>query len=326
MEQASFDFIADLASDPANGWSIGSLGAIGEFVRDPGEPVDIRRGTDRIEIVTARGAMRIDRDPAMIGVAWDSLSADGESWGHALAFCLPRPDSGARVVCEIGTDRGAIRREDAEAVLFDMGVGSGCVRMCARTTDPDLIAALRAAEGRPLLAVHGIMGAVLSAQPHRIMLAPSARIEVYQPIPPADGKSPEGRHTHLLTKLTPKDRPHSANVPIPDGWQSALSMHPQSPWRTVTGKRHPFEPGIDAAFAPILERFGLPEDRAVAAALAQAVEESSPHLSQWPDSRRGRATARIVLRRLAAAGNPRVKPRRVMHDRAPIDIEEGEEA
>ena len=324
MQPAPFSMIADLIEDPANGWSIGSFGAIGEFVRDRDEPAELRRSAEAIEIVTARGAIRVV-DRVLHGVAWDSLSGDGETWGHALAFCVERPTTPGRLIRALGPDRDAIRAEDRAAALFDLGVGCGCVIMAARTADPRLIAALTEAEGQALLSVTGIMGAVLAAQPHRVLISPAGRIEVYQPIPPADGKSPEGPHTHLLPKLIAKDRPHSANTPIPEGWQAALSMHPKSPWRTMLGERHPFEPETDAAFRPLLDRFASAEDRAVEAALLASLD-AAPEFAEWPVSRRGRHKARIVLRRLHAAGDARVKPWRALHDRAPLELEEGEEA
>lgn len=324
MHSAPFDLIADLLEDPTNGWSIGSFGAIGEFVRDADEPAAIRRDESKVEIVTARGAIRV-AGQLFQAIAWDSLSSDGETWGHALALCVERTAVGERTVSALGLDTGAIRQQDRSAMLFDLGVGTGCVRMCARTADPALIAALGAAVGHPLLTVAGIMTAVLKAQPHRVMLSPAGRIEVFQQIPPADGKSPEGPHTHLLPKLIAKDRPHSANVPIPEGWQSALSMHPKSPWLTMLGERHPYQPDTDARFAPLLERFGSVEDKAVAADIMSAIDDV-PECANWPEGRRARHKARITLRRLAAIGDPRVKPWRAMHDRAPIEIEEGEEA
>lgn len=322
MQSAPFSVIADLAENPANGWSIGSFGTIGEFMRDADEPAEIRRGADRIEVVTARGALRVVAGE-LTGVAWDSLSKDGESWGHALAFCVARPQTTGTVVRALGADGDAVRPEDRGSELFDLGVGCGCVTMAVRTADPALMAALRAAEGRGLLATPGIMGPMLAAQPHRVLLSPAGRIEVFQPIPPADGKSPEGPHTHLLPKLIAKDRPHSANTPIPEGWQSALSMHPKSPWRTMLGERHPYEPETDAAFRPLLDRFGLAEDADVERDLLGGLDRD---VLPWPESRRGRTKARIALRRLHAAGDRRVGAWRAIHDRAPIEFEEGEEA
>lgn len=323
MHPAPFTLVADLLEDPSNGWSIGSFGAIGEFVRDPDEATDICREEGSITVSTARGAIRVEAVP-LHAVAWDSLSSDGETWGHAFALCAERTH-GDGTVRALGPDATAIREQDRAAMLFDLGVGTGCVAMCARTTDTELIAALDAAVGRPVLSVDGVMAAVLKAQPHRVMLSPAGRIEVFQPIPPPDGKSPLGPHTHLLPKLIAKNRPHSANVPIPDGWQSVLSMHPKSPWRTMLGERHPYEPETDVRFAPLLEAFGLDDDKAVSTEIIVALD-SAPEFAPWPEGRRARHKARITLRRLAAIGDTRVKPWRALHDRAPLEIEEGEEA
>ncbi|HEX7853527.1 MAG TPA: hypothetical protein VF503_07505 [Sphingobium sp.] len=325
MQTVSFDMIADFAMDPENGWSIGSFGAIGEFVRDAGEPVTIRREPDLFEITTARGAMRIAPTEPLGAIAWDSLSSDGESWGHALAFCCPCPQTPTRVIRSLGADGDAIREEDRTDRLFDLGVGSGVVRMALRTSDVALITALEGYAGQSLLSASTVMEEVLRAQPHRVLLSPAGRIEIFQPIPPADGKSPVGPHTHLLVKLVARDRPHSSNIPIPNGLQSALSLHPRSPWRTMLGERHDFKPHIDEAFAPLLDRFGLSEDQAVDHVLRKAIEDgATPEFADWPDTRRGRTKARIVLRRMAAAGERRVAAWRAVHDRQPVEEEEGE--
>lgn len=311
MQPAPFTLIADLIEDPSNGWSIGSFGAIGEFTRDAGEATTIHRTAGQIDVVTTRGAIRV-RNTALTGVAWDTLSSDGETWGHVLAFCAPRPATGTRVLRFLGHDADAVRAEDRYDRLYDLGVASGCVAMAVRTRDPALIAALDAAEGQALLDVTGIMPIILSAQPHRVLLSPAGRIEVYQPIPASDGESPEGPHTHLLPNLIAKDRAHSSNTPIPDGWQAALSMHPRSPWRTPLGERHAFRPDIDAAFAPLLDHFGLDEDEVVARQIGASLDDEA---LSWPTGRRQRHKARIVLRRLHAAGDARVIRWRAVYDR-----------
>ncbi|MFS0848777.1 hypothetical protein AB3M93_04785 [Novosphingobium panipatense] len=327
MTFAPFNLMAELAADPANGWSIGSFGAIGEFIRDEDEPAAIRRGENLVEIVTPRGAMRIAPQAALRPVAWDSLSSDGESWSHHLAFCCERPPTPPQVIRDLGCDGDALRDEDRSARLFDIGVGTGNVVMAVRTRDEGLIGILEQHTGQSQASSSAIMTQILRAQPHRVMLSPAGRIEVFQPIPPPEGQSPVGPHTHLLLKLVSKDRPHSSNVPIPDGLQSALSVHPRSPWRTPLGERHDFIPEIDAAFSPHLDNFGLPEDRAVEEWLHRMLTTgAAPEFAEWPNTRRGRAKARIVLRRLAAAGDARVIPWRALNDRQPLEIEEGEAA
>lgn len=325
MQPADFTLIADLIEDPANGWSMGSFGVVGEFMRDADEPAQIQRTGNRINVVTPRGGLAVGDAPVR-GVAWDSLSADGESWGHALAFCVPMAGPLQPALRAMGPDADALRPEDRDSLIFDLGLGCGQVSMAVRTHDSALIAALTAAEGQPTLGIPGIMPLFVAAQPHRILRSPLGRLEIWQPIPPPDGKSPEGPHTHLLPQLAMKGRPHSANTPIPEGWQSALTLHPKSPWRNALGERHPFEPATDAAFRPLLDRFGLPADEAVTRALLAALDDAA---LPWPDTRRGRHKARILLRRLHAAGDARAVRWRAIHDRGGADtgeIDEGDEA
>ena len=44
------------------------------------------------------------------------------------------------------------------------------------------------------------MAVILAASPHRVFVSRVGRIEVFQAIPSANGKSPEGPHTHVLPK------------------------------------------------------------------------------------------------------------------------------
>jgi len=327
MHTLPFSLLSNLAADPATGWSIGSFGVAGEFMRDPDEPASVRRDDRLIEIVTPRGAMRIIGEEPLRAVAWDSLSADGESWGHGMAVCTPAPRTPHRAIYPLGIDHRALRPEDRAHRLFGLGVGHGAVDMAVRTDDGGLIAAMEAAEGRPFIGDAVLMGHVLRAQPHRVLLSPIGRIEIFQSVPPPDGKSPEGPHTHLLPGLVTKDRPHSSNIPIPAGWQSVLNIHPRSPWRNALGERHDYRPEVDAAFAPLLARYGLEEDHAVEQNLRAAIQwGAEPGPADWPDTRRGRTKARIVLRRMAADGDSRVAPWRAAFDRAPLETDEEDEA
>jgi len=202
----------------------------------------------------------------------------------------------------------------------------GSVSMCVRTCDPQLIAALQSAEGTSLMSQSRVGAEVLRAQPHRVLASPVGRVEVFQPIPPPDGQSPNGPHTHLLPKLIAKHRYHSANAPIPEGAHSALTAHPRSAWPVGPDKKRTFDSAADAAFEPILERFQLSEDREVGQYVLGCIgSRRLPEQTQWPETRRGRTKARIVLRRLAAAGDERVKPWRALHDHSPLEISDPED-
>jgi hypothetical protein len=317
--------LLDALDNPLHAWSVGTFGAIGEFMR--GEDEVVRR-VDRPgvhEIITERGALRVCARDDLQPVAYDTLSSDGETWGQSLALCLPIPDGSedAGVVVALGHDGDALREEDRGAELFDLGVGQGLVRMCARTRDPSLAAALHALEGQPLGGPAGAEARerILAVSPHRVMLSPAARLEVYSPIPGPDGKSPMGPHTHLLPKLLAARRTHAANAPIPEGLQPVLMLHPRSPWRDGAGQRTSFRPELDAWFLDLLSDYGLADDasvrREVEEALAAGVD---PQAFAWPKTRRGRTVARITLRRWAQEhGSDSVANWRALHDRRPDD-------
>src|SRR4029077_13525922 len=72
---------------------------------------------------------------------------------------------------------------------------------CIRTGDDEAIASLRMWTGRSLFELgSGAMTVILTANPHRVFISHLGRVEVFQPIPAPDGKSPEGPHTHVLPR------------------------------------------------------------------------------------------------------------------------------
>lgn len=303
MMEDMIELVDTMIADHRHGWSIGVFGAVGEFTYDDGEDAVIRNRGSAREVITARGGIRIDVRIAARIVAYDTLSSDGDTWGQAIAFCFPSPnDMEHGRVRALGADYGALRPADRTSTLFDLGVGRGHVHFCVRTADPALDAALRAIEGRSLLEDAGrdAMAEMLRAQPHRVLLSPLARVEVFSAIPATGGDSPEGPHTHLLPKMLGAGRTHAANAPIPDGYQPVLMLHPGSPWRDALGRRMPFDSGLDEMFAALLDRFGSREDRDVMNAISAALNEGlAPETFAWPQTRRGRAKARITLRRIA---------------------------
>src|SRR5213596_548295 len=109
--------------DPASSWSCGRFGAIAEFHRDADEPAEIAEAP-AMSAVTARGALRFDVPGELRPVAYETISKCIDSWGHGLALCLPRDKarmSGRTTITELGPDRAAIRAQDRDALLFDLG-------------------------------------------------------------------------------------------------------------------------------------------------------------------------------------------------------------
>ncbi|MFY9293643.1 MAG: hypothetical protein WAP03_23515 [Methylorubrum rhodinum] len=252
--------LREALADPGTAWSLGSFGAIAEFLRDADEPA-IALPDRRLGLATARGAIALDVLPELRPLAYETGFSSG--WNHAVALCLPEGACamGRRtVVTELGPDGGAARPEDRDAILFDLGLGMLAVDACMRTRDPAALACLREGVGRPLFDPANPIGARLAAMsPHRVFRARFGRIEVFSDIPGPGGTSPEGPHTHVLPKLLKGGRTHAATTPIPVGLVPCAAIHPPHPYKDGMGRRIPFEPGRLASFRALLERWADPD-------------------------------------------------------------------
>src|SRR5262249_28482036 len=116
------DFLAGQLADIEAGWSVGTFGAIAEFTRDAADPAELHQACGRISIVTDQGGLRIASLPELRLTASESPTT--ESWSHRVALCLPLQScamSGRTTLTEIGPDGGALRTEDRNGVLFDLG-------------------------------------------------------------------------------------------------------------------------------------------------------------------------------------------------------------
>lgn len=307
--------------DPRNTWSIGTFGAIGEFRWDQGETI---RDVDELSLVTDRAGIRIEPSDDVKIIAFETLAADGKTWHNDVAFCVERtPEADVpHRVRELGPDTNALREDQRDAILFDLGVGIGHVHMCTRTHDPKHIEIMRSLEGQSIFseAARDLHADTLRAQPHRVMLSPLGRLEVYQPIPAPDGKSPEGPHTHLIAKSIFSGRTHAATDPIPEGWQPAMTLHPGSPWRDVLGMDQEFSDEKNEAFLALWNAHALPEEQAIAQRIREAVNAgANPADFAWPETRRGRITARVALRRLRQEGHANAAAWAALHDNYPAE-------
>jgi hypothetical protein len=201
-----------------SGWSIGALGAIAEFHREATEAAEL----GDLSVVTARGAIAVAL-PSACRMFGDKRVA---------ALCLPEAQAGmsARTrIANLGRDREALRAQDRDAFLFDLGLGLPNCEFCVRTADAALVNAVRAAENTPLLENATLVALLKQSSPHRVARSRAGRIEVYQDIAPEDGQSPSGPHTHLLPHLLKDGRTHTADVPIPHGWLPCLNLYPAEP-------------------------------------------------------------------------------------------------
>lgn len=287
--------------DPSSSFSIGSFGAIAEFHRDADEPLSLD-DFEKLTIATERGGLKIELTEAVMPIAYEALSGRRERWQQGVVFCLPEKAALSErrgVLTELGPDNGAIRPEDREAVLFDMGLSARNVDFCIRTADPALLEVLRGAEGRSLFETDNpAMPAILQANPHRIAFSKLGRAEVYQGI--GREKTPEGPHTHVLPKFLKTGRTHSANVPVPPGYLPCLSLYPANPLSDGNGRARPFDLESFQAFQGLLKGWGLEaykEEKVRAAAAIRDREDPAFYLP--PQTRLTRAAVRIAVRQAA---------------------------
>jgi hypothetical protein len=296
---------AEHIGDWRTSWSVGTFGAIAEFHRDADEPVELARGEREVAAFTARGAVRLNVVSGLRAFAYETVSSQPGQWNHAVALCLPRHQAAMSrrdVLTELGGDANAVRPHDRDALLFDMGLGCQQVDVCVRSADAGVQAALRAGAGRSLLdPSNPLMSEMPRLSPHRVFACRFARIEVYQPVPPPDGTSPMGPHTHVLPKLMREERTHAATVPIPEGWVPCAHLYPAHPMRDALGHPRPFDADAHQRFQRLLMQLGEPRlwqlKRRVEASLEQGVD---PPLDSQSLSRHERATVRVALRQWAA--------------------------
>jgi hypothetical protein len=292
--------------DPGTQWSLGTFGGIAEFSRDPDEAVKLTTSRGRVVAVTERGAVAIEAHEKLRPFASESITK--QSWSHRVALCLPEDICAMNrrtMLTELGTDSGALREQDRDGVLFDVGLEAMQADLCIRTSDPDAIAKLRTYIGRSVFEPgNPAMGVILSTNPHRVFISLIGRLEIYQQIPPATGKSPDGPHTHVLPKLIRSKRTHPATEPVPDGLVPCAHFYPPHPAKDALGDPRPFDHRQHDAFQRLIQTWGPPESVAIKKRVTNAVLEGLPPFAQETASDRfGRTGIRVALRQMKAIGS-----------------------
>ena len=301
---SAFELIADQLADPEAQWSLGTFGAIAEFMRDADEPAEVVREEPVAAVVTPRGGIRLEVRLGLRPIAFETITT--QSWSQRVAFCLPERESTTSrrtVLTELGPDAQALRAQDRGGVLFDLGLGVLQVDCCIRTSDAALTDGLRAHAGRSLFE-HGnlAMGLILRHSPHRVFMTRAGRAEVYQAIPVPGGTAPEGPHTHVLPKLLAHGRTHAATEPIPKGWVSCAHLYPAHPLRDGYGRARPFDGGRYAAFQRLLSRHGDAEHLQLKRNVIKALNAGAgPEAIAMPSDRFAQASIRVALRQLKAS-------------------------
>lgn len=321
--------LADALADPSTAWSVGTFGAIAEFMRDPDERVTDVRG-DRLGLITERGAIAFHEFSGVRPIAYETPTSRG-SWSHALALCLRETEcagNGRMVVTELGPDAGALRPTDRRGFLFDLGLGTVQVDVCVRTFDPEALRVLRAGLGRSLFdPANPIAPRLAEMSPHRVFVTRIGRAEVFQRIPPPDGTSPDGPHTHVLPNLLKTRRTHAATACIPEGWVPCAHIHPPHPARDANGRARAFDQAHADAFAALFRTYADPElIRLKEDILAAMAAQADPAQFTLSSGKAARLCIRTTLRQLKAGRLPpaSLDPWTLFFDRRSHDAVEDE--
>ena len=166
----AIDLLRREIANPETQWSLGTFGAIAEFSRDRDEPAHVTQSADAVSAVTSRGGIALKPHPDSRPFASESITRSG--WNQRIALCLPADDCAANkrvALTEIGLDHEALRPEDRESVLFDLGLGALQADFCVRIGDHELAARLREYAGRSVFEPgNPAMAMILAANPHRV--------------------------------------------------------------------------------------------------------------------------------------------------------------
>jgi len=235
---------------PEHAWSIGIAGAIGEFMHDAGEALELSRQAGHLSARTARGGLFLSFPDELYLRARRCVSTCNPGAMQRVDVLLPAGQA-AMPVCRVLTELdGAGQRQGA---LFDLGLGSPWVRFCVRSSDDHLTAVLRRNAGRGVFE-HGstVLEVLKRHSPARVVLSALGRLEVYGPVPGRAERSPEGPHTHLLPHLLDDEQ-----LPEADGYVPVLSLYPAKPAVDKYGRPRPrYDHEAAAELEALHARFG----------------------------------------------------------------------
>jgi hypothetical protein len=215
-------------AEEAGAWSIGVEGAVAEYAASHPARQIVRVG---------RSITAIDDDGGLRLTITDDVAAfviSGDDARPVLAVVLGVPHRNLEMPrrgVSLRSDDEPLRAHDYGATLADLGFGRRAVAFCVRSTDADIVRALQAVEGRDWPAALEEVGELLVARsPHRVVTSRAGRVEVFVPIPPADGVAPEGTHTHLSPGALELDQDLPSMFALPSGFAPVATFHPAPGW------------------------------------------------------------------------------------------------
>jgi predicted Fe-S protein YdhL (DUF1289 family) len=221
-------FILDTLRPGGGTWVSGVYGAVAEFFVGAHEAIELEAGDTHVNASTARGAIAFRLLDHVRAFAFGSAPQPAGSDIIILAIARGRAKLAAEfgLTC-LGPDSEAIARFNRDETLYDFGLGRTIAGFGIRTAEPGLLSRLDTCIGLKwpeLLASIG--GDILHASPTRVVRNSIGRIEVFTPIPAADGRSSPGPHTHFLPKHLAAERDLPPNLELSDAYVACAIHYP----------------------------------------------------------------------------------------------------
>ncbi len=221
-------FVTRSLRGAAGTWIIGVVGAIAEFSTGPGDRNEVETDAGRIEACNPGGNLRFLIDERVRALTFDPPDTPADRQRVVLAVKRERgPLPLAAALADLGPDRTAIKPQDREQRLYDLGLGRAEARFCVRCGTGAAQDALAAAAGAALAEAMPRLGPILLRHsPARVVESALGRIEVLTQIPDPGGRSPAGPHTHLLPDHLATERALPAGMDLPSAYLPGAIFYP----------------------------------------------------------------------------------------------------
>jgi len=222
--EEAIEFIQESLTDSHCTWSIGAYGALAEFSYDEQETKSLLTDNFGARLETERGAISFNLSRPFKAIA---LTNDIGRLSEIVfgAFRTKYDSFPQTTIAEKNRDGCAVPEEYREKPIFDLGLGLPHASFFVRPTDQSTTELLRSHEGENFFEHTELTQELKACSPHRVVKSPLGRIEVYQPIPKSNGKTPDGPHTHLKPEALKTGELHTYGTHFPPEYRVGLSLY-----------------------------------------------------------------------------------------------------
>ena len=252
------DWLSAQLADAETAWSVGSFGAIAEFMRDAGEAISFQRTGGSISAITARGGLRIeahDSAPGRLGIADDAKLEPPRRLVPAGRHLRDRPAHGPhrnRAGCGRAARARPLGGHVRSRAWNVAGQRLHSHRRCGRHRGAEKLdrpIAVRARQRRH--------GRDPGGQPASRVREPSRTRRSLSANTGGGRQKPRGpAHPCAAQAAAPQAHPRGNGDFFPAGFVPCAQLYPPHPARDAMGIRQPFRQKFPASFQELLARFG----------------------------------------------------------------------